>query len=101
MPFAKLQASVVAVAVGVILLWQVVRDARNPYRSALWLVSCACLPAVAILLPLALAGGLYEFWVRYIFWAKNYVAGGWGKVPPSNILPPPLAALMGVSGTSI
>ena len=58
------------------------------FVRALWLVSCACLPAVAILLPLALAGGLYEFWVRYIFWAKNYVDGGWGELPRSGILPP-------------
>ena len=57
-PFAKLQASVVAVVVGVILLWQVARHARHPFRSALWLVSCACLPTVVILSPLALAGGL-------------------------------------------
>ena len=92
-PFAKLQASVVAVAVGVILLWQVVRDARNPYRLALWLVSCACLPAVVILSPLALAGGLNEFWVRYILWAKNYVGGGWEELPALGILPPRLNAL--------
>jgi len=93
-PFAKLQASIVAVALGVILLWQVVRHARHPYRSGLWLVSCACLPTVVILLPLALAGGWNEFWVRYIFWAKNYVGGGWGERPSFGILPPQLGALM-------
>ena len=95
-PFAKLQASVVAVVVGVIFLWQVARHARHPFRSALWLVSCACLPTVVILSPLALAGGLQEFWVRYIFWAKNYVEGGWEALPFSKTLPLPLAALMGV-----
>jgi hypothetical protein len=92
-PFAKLQASVVAVVVGVILLWQVARHAQHPYRSSLWLISCACLPAVAILLPLAVAGGLNEFWVRYILWAKNYVGGGWEKLPPLGILPPQINAL--------
>ena len=95
-PFAKLQASVVAVVVGVILLWQVARHARHPYRSGLWLVSCACLPSVAILLPLALGGGLYEFWVRYILWARNYVGGGWGDWPPLGILPPQVHALISI-----
>jgi hypothetical protein len=92
-PFAKLQASVVAVVVGLVLLSQVMRQARNPYRSGLWLVSCACLPAIAILLPLALGGGLNEFWVRYILWAKNYVGGGWEELPALGILPPRLHAL--------
>lgn len=92
-PFAKLQASIVAVALGAILLWQVVRHARHPYRSGLRLVSCACSPTVAILLPLALAGGLNEFWMRYISWARNYVGGGWGEWPSFGILPPQLSAL--------
>ena len=43
-PFAKLQASVVAVALGVILLWQVVRMRAILIVRALWLVSCACSP---------------------------------------------------------
>ena len=51
-------------------------------------------PTVVILSPLALAGGWNEFWMRYIFWAKNYVGGGWGEWPSFGILPPQLSALM-------
>ncbi len=95
-PFAKLQASVVALALGAILFWQVVRGSQRPIRSGLWLMGCACLPAVAILAPLALAGGLEEFWQRYILWSKNYVDGGWLKLSSPGIIPPQLFALTGI-----
>lgn len=92
-PFVKVQGAIIAVLLGVILLWQVVRQASRPYRSALGLLACACLPAAILLLPLAAAGGLYDFWASYIGFAQNYVTGGWGEVASYGILPPKLHAL--------
>lgn len=92
-PFVKVQAAIIAVVLGAILLWQVMLKASRPYWSALLLLICACLPAAVLLLPLAAAGGLYDFWASYIGFARNYVAGGWGEVTPYGILPPRLHAL--------
>ena len=93
-PFAKPQAAIIAATFGVILLWLVVRQATRPYRSALLLISCACLPAVALLVPLAIAGGLHDFWVSYLLGAKYFVgAGGWAEWESSQTWPAHLYAI--------
>jgi hypothetical protein len=94
-PFAKLQAAVIAAILGVILLWLVVRQAPRPYRSVVLLISGACLPAVILLLPLTVAGGVRDFWASYILHATYYVSGSeaWGRVPSSRIWPGQLRAL--------
>ena len=93
-PFAKLQAVIIAAALSVILLWLVVRQAARPYRSALLLISCTCLPAVVLLLPLAMDGGLTDFWMSYILAATHYVGlSGWRRLEPSRIWPAELRAL--------
>jgi hypothetical protein len=93
-PFAKLQAAIIAATLGAILLWLVARQAKQPYRSALLLISSTCLPAVVLLLPLAIDGGLPDFWMSYILAAKYYVSvSGWGKVESSRIWPAQLRAL--------
>jgi hypothetical protein len=92
-PFAKLQAAIIAATLGVILLWLVVYQVR-PYRSVLLLILCACLPAVVLLLPLAAEGGLQDFWTSYILAAKYYVSlSGWVKLQSSPIWPAQLRAL--------
>ena len=94
-PFAKLQAAIIAATLGVILLWVVVRQEPRPYGSAVLLISGACLPAVVLLLPLTVAGGLRDFWVSYILHATYYVGGSenWDRVPSSRIWPGQLRAL--------
>jgi len=93
-PFAKLQAVPIAATLGVILLWQVVRQEPRPYRSAVLLIACACSPAVILLLPLAMAGGLHDFWMSYILNAIFYVGlEGWGRMYSSGMWPAQLHAL--------
>jgi hypothetical protein len=93
-PFAKLQAAIIAAILGIILLWLVARQAAQPYRSALLLISFTCLPAVVLLLPLAMGHGLRDFWVSYILAAK-YMIGldAWDKVESSRMWPAQLRAL--------
>jgi hypothetical protein len=93
-PFAKLQAALIAATLGVILLWLVMRQATQPYRSALLLISCACLPAVVLLLPLAMDGGLHDFWISYIVVGTYYVRfSGWETMESSGVWPAQLRAL--------
>jgi hypothetical protein len=93
-PFAKLQAAIIAATLGVILLWFVARQGARHYRSDLLLISCACLPAVVFLVPLALEGGLYDFWVSYIAAGIYYVSSlDWGRMYPSRIWPAQLQAV--------
>jgi hypothetical protein len=94
-PFAKLQAAIIAATLGIILLSLIVRHATEPYRSVSLLISCACLPAVILLLPLAMGGGLHDFWVSYILHAKYYIVGSedWGRLQSSRIWPAQLRAL--------
>jgi hypothetical protein len=93
-PFAKLQAAIIAATLGIILLWLVVRQAAQPYRLALLLMSCACVPAVILLLPLAVDGGLHDFWMSYMLLANYYVGSlGWGKMESAGIWPGQLRAL--------
>ncbi len=93
-PFAKLQAVIIAAALGVILLWLIVRQVVKPYRSALLLISSTCLPALVLLLPLAIDGGLPDFWMSYILGAKYYIGlSDWGRLESSRIWPSQLRAL--------
>ena len=93
-PFAKLQATIIAATLGIILLCLIVRQGAQPYRSVLLLILCACLPAVVLLLPLAADGGLHDFWTSYILVAKYYVSlSGREKLQSSDIWPAQLRAL--------
>jgi hypothetical protein len=93
-PFAKLQAVIIAATLGVILLLLIVRQVAQPYRSALLLISSTCLPALVLLLPLALDGGLPDFWMSYVLGAKYYLSlSDWGRLESSRIWPSQLRAL--------
>ena len=93
-PFAKLQAVIIAATLGVMLLWLIVRHTRQHYQSALLLIFCTCLPAVVLLLPLVMHGGLYDFWFSYIVAGIYYVgSSSWGKMYSSRIWPAPLQVL--------
>lgn len=92
-PFTKLQAGIIAVSLGTILLGQVLW--RNPRRnrSALLLVAAACLPACLILVPLTIAGGFPDLWNSYIIFGNNYLVAGWGEMTINDRWPPRLHAL--------
>ena len=98
-PFAKLQGVPIAFALGLVLLWQVVRQGCFPYRRAQWLVLCACLPAILVLVPLALAGGLQDFWLSYVVWARNYVGSDWNATHSARILPHSFLAMLNILRT--
>jgi hypothetical protein len=83
-PFAKLQAIIIAVAMAAILCGQLVLQARRPYRTGALLLFSACLPGLVLLAPLAAAGGLPDFWSSYVGFATNYLGKGWGEIPASN-----------------
>jgi hypothetical protein len=74
-PFAKLQAAPVAAVIGI---WQFGYAAARGsgtqrIKNLAALGAGACLPAVALLVPLALTEGLQDFWNSYIVWAQLYV----------------------------
>ena len=87
-------AMIIAATLGIILLWLVVRQAAQAYRSALLLIACTCLPAAVLLLPLAIDGGLHDFWISSIVAATYYVGVSvWNKMESSGIWPAQLRAL--------
>jgi len=73
-PFAKLQASPIAV---VLAIWFAMRLlVSHPRPSAKHIgfyVVAGLLPAIAFLVPLAAAGGFSDFWKSYIIWSGSYV----------------------------
>ena len=96
-PFAKLQATIIAAVMGLILVSQVMLQMRRrPYRSGAWLVFSACLPALILLGPLAAAGGLSDFWSSYVGFATNYLGKGWGEIQASSKFMASVDGLIGV-----
>ena len=77
-PFAKLQATVIAGSLGLMMLWPICRGATRPVFAAAALAFCAVLPTVIILVSLGPAE-IHDFWVSYVGFATDYLAGGWGK----------------------
>jgi hypothetical protein len=84
MPFAKLQAIIIAAVLGSILLGQLLLQRDRPYRAGGLLAFSACLPGLLLLAPLAAAGGLSDFWFSYVDFAVHYIGGGWGEIQASN-----------------
>lgn len=75
-PFAKLQAVPIAAVLGaahLAMIVLVVREAKPRSGMLTAAVVGALLPAVLILAPLAMAGGLGDFWKSYIEWSLIYL----------------------------
>ena len=93
-PFAKLQGTPIALTIGLILLFLIIRKEARPWRSSLLLAVSACLPAALILTPLTLAGGFSDFWTRYVQGAALYTQAGWQKVDAPSAMPAQAEALI-------
>ena len=97
-PFAKLQAALPGFGIGWILLWQVFKRSRRRYASCALLILCVFLPAIALLTPLAAAGGLSDFWTSYVDFAMNYLSGeGYEKIQDPNRFKASIRALTWIS----
>jgi hypothetical protein len=95
-PFAKLQAAILGLGIGVILLWQVFNRSHRPHTSCAFLILCASLPALILLAPLAAAGGLFDFWTSYVGFSMNYLGGGWGEIQHTNQFKSSIRALLAI-----
>jgi hypothetical protein len=87
-PFAKLQGAPIAFGIGLVeMMIVLVRSPakRTAISNLLFLSIGAVVPAAAILVPLALAGELHEFWTSYIGWTLDQIAGRDHYAPFSGI----------------
>jgi hypothetical protein len=92
-PFAKLQATPIAVTIGLTLLVLTFRKQPRPWRSVPLLVASACVPGVLILTPLNIANGISDFWISYIYGGLLYTQGTWDKAQQWGVVPPQIVAL--------
>lgn len=80
-PWSKLQASPIALAMGLWLIAEACRGQAHPLRRGLLLVAAALAPSVAFLLLIAGGGALREFWLSYVvinaYYAGPVGAGEW------------------------
>src|SRR5262249_14239325 len=95
-PFAKIQAVILGLGIGVILLWQVFSRSHRPYTSCAFLILCVSLPALILLVPLAVAGGVCDFWTSYVGFTVNYLSEGWGEIEGTNKLKSSVRALLAI-----
>src|SRR5579863_1481265 len=80
-PFAKLQATPIAVAIGLYALILVVAPSSKwKMRNLISLFCGGLAPAIVILVPLLVSGHFQDFWNSYIVWGGLYIRS------PSTIL---------------
>jgi hypothetical protein len=93
-PFVKLQATPIALTIGLILLVLTFRRQPRPWRAGLLLAASACVPAALILTPLMMANGISDFWRSYVYGGLVYTQGTWDKAQHWGLVPPQIVALV-------
>lgn len=70
-PFAKLQSSIIAIYMGIYVLYLSLN--KSNLKNTISLILGGIAPAIVILLPLFIAGDINHFWVSYIGMANDYL----------------------------